>query len=126
MEHEGRLKRLERRQWVLFVLVFGLSAIVAWDRRPRPDDPILIARRIILMDPSGNERATFDAEGAGACLRLSDEHGKTRAILDAGKTGPGLTLLDGRGKVRVLLAAEEGGPFFGLADEGGADLFRAP
>ncbi|MFO0945719.1 MAG: hypothetical protein U1D30_07220 [Planctomycetota bacterium] len=126
MESELRLRRLERRQWALLALIMLLVAVVGIDHWPRHDNRVVIARRLILIDPLGNERAALETEGNSARLRLADDLGNTRAILDAGSTGPGLTLLDSRGKVRVLLAAEKGGPYFGLTDEGGTDLFKAP
>ena len=152
MEKELKIvKRQKNLFWVGAVAFFFVAIIM--------NPPINIAsqgnlldeiraRRIVLVDKSGMERAVLalDADkgmvglvmrdkhgGASAVLgtsglNLRDESGKPRAVLafaeDKGE--PGLSLFSKTGKARVLLLVDKDGPALSLRDDKGNQRWFTP
>lgn len=77
------------------------------------------AKRFVLVDDAGRERAMLDVLADGPRLALFDAAGKPRAWLSVDKDGPVLGLGDENGKGRVVLAVDEDGPWLHLRDAAG-------
>lgn len=126
-ERVSRLERIVRRQrwWLLALFVVALAGMV---RRPKPIPlpSTILAQRLVVVDPQGQERIVLVAHDTVPRIEFRDPMGDIRSQWDLAPSGPGLTMLDRQGQVAVLLAVGQEGPFLGLTDSGGHDVFTAP
>ena len=77
------------------------------------------ARRLVLVDAAGRERAVLRMVEDAPGLVLRDAAGKTRAVLDVDEDGPGLALFDAAGKGCAGLGVHKDGPVLRLFDVDG-------
>ena len=128
MERElGRVKR--RNRWLLgtmLLLVGGLVAAGAFKTTVNSAQAQgagavkeVRAKRIVLEDENGQERAILGLIEDNPALKLFDKNGKTRAALSLFEDEPRLALRDENGKERVGLSVDKDGPFLSLSDENG-------
>jgi len=144
------VKRKENISWVGAVAFFFVAIIMNPQNIASQGDFLdeIRARRIVLVDKSGLERAVLSLDedkgmvglvmrdkhgGASAVLgtsglNLRDESGKPRAVLafDADMGEPGLSLFSQSGKARALLLVDKDGPAFSLRDDKGNQRWFTP
>jgi hypothetical protein len=150
MTTEERLTRLERKnRWLTLALLFmGVAAtlvVTAGMQRTEAVPEVVKARRFLLVDENGKERARLGLAKAFSGLVLSSENGsavalaagndmqaltfmgengKQRAVLMTLKDGhAGLAVLDENEKPRARLVVDKDGPGLNLLDEN--DKIRA-
>lgn len=150
---EMELKVVKRKKNILWVGVaaFFFAAIIMNPQIIASQGDFLDeirARRIVLVDKSGLERAVLSLDedkgmvglvmrdnhgGATAVLgtsglSLRDDSGKTRAILafNADMGEPTLVLFSQSGKARALLLVDKDGPAFSLRDDKGNQRWFTP
>ena len=152
MEKELKVvKRQKNLLWVGAIAFFFVAIIMNPQTNIAAQGNLLDeirARRIVLADKSGMERAvlTLDADkgivglvlrdkdgGASAVfgtsgVNLRDKSGKPRAVLalDADKGEPGLALFSQTGKARALLLVDKDGPALSLRDDKGNQRWFTP
>jgi hypothetical protein len=136
MTTEERLEKLEKELmrgrrfnlWLLAGLGLVIGAwIVGWAFRPgtamgQPAEAVareVRARRFVLEDANGKERALLVVFDDGPRLHFLDENGKFRATLRVDKDGSGLDMLDEKGNPRAALDAIKDGASLFLSDENG-------
>jgi len=144
------VKRKKNISWVGAFALFFVAIIMNPPNIASQGDFLdeIRARRIVLVDKSGWERAVLALDedkgmvglimrdkhgGASALLGTSgllprDDTGKPRAVLafDADKGEPGLTLFSQSGKDRALLLVDKDGPAFSLRDNKGNQRWFTP
>ena len=114
----GRVKR--RTRWMLVTLGLGLAALaLVWALAGGAPSAEVRARRLVLEDDEGRERATLEMGAYGPRLRLLDAAGQDRARLAVIADDSGLSLADENGKFCALLRVSKEGRALGLADENG-------
>ncbi len=114
----GRAKR--RSRWLLAALGLGLAALaLVWALAGGAPGAEVRARRLVLEDDEGRERATLEMGAYGPRLRLLDAAGQDRARLAVIADDSGLSLADENGKFCALLRVSKEGRALGLADENG-------
>ncbi len=138
MTVEERLEKVEREQvetktelakakrWIRQLLVAGAVGLTcavilaaasasmpeAFAQEQPPVAEVVQARKFVVLDENGRERAVLGVTPAGPCLTLSDENGQTRTALGFLRinTEPGLILYDENGKSHLWLGARPFGP----------------
>ena len=158
---EKNLARVNRRnRWVLAgaAICLGVGLVGSMFRpqtlhaKPTAGAPKEVrASRFVLVDDSGNTRATLgldkgapglrllDGKGKalawlaiaamksrGSRLGLADENGKTRFTLSVNKDMTLLAMRGKNGKSRAMLIATKNGPEMSLRDENGKTVWNAP
>ena len=126
MNIEEKLEGLERelakaRRHTRLIVVGGTvlaacAAFLLWTWA-RPTE--VRARRFVLVDEEGQERATLSVDRHGPALRLLDRKGNLRVVLAVDKDGPGLDLFDEKDNLSVVLGSNSDGVVLALADEEG-------
>ena len=144
------VKRKKNISWIVAVAFFFVAIIMNPQNTASQGDVLdeIRARRIVLVDKSGLERAVLSLDedkgmvglvmrdkhgGASAVLgtsglKLSDKSGKARAAFtfDADNGVPGLVLFSQSGKARALLLVDKDGPAFSLRDDKGNQRWFTP
>ena len=142
------VKRKKNISWVVAVAFFFVAIIMNPQNTASQGDVLdeIRARRIVLVDKSGLERAVLSLDedkgmvglvmrdkhgGASAVLgtsglNLRDESGKLRAVLGLLMGEPGLSLFSQSGKARALLLVDKDGPAFSLRDDKGNQRWFTP
>ena len=142
------VKRKKNISWVGAVAFFFVAIIMNPQNIASQGDFLdeIRARRIVLVDKSGLERAVLSLDedkgmvglvmrdkhgGASAVLgtsglNLRDESGKLRAVLGLLMGEPGLSLFSQSGKARALLLVDKDGPAFSLRDDKGNQRWFTP
>jgi len=142
------IKRKKNISWVGAVAFFFVAIIMNPQNIASQGDFLdeIRARRIVLVDKSGLERAVLSLDedkgmvglvmrdkhgGASAVLgtsglNLRDESGKLRAVLGLLMGEPGLSLFSQSGKARALLLVDKDGPAFSLRDDKGNQRWFTP
>lgn len=89
---------------------------------------VVKARKFVLVDDYGTERATIDADaGDGCSIELSDWHGKMRARLAIASHAVALELYTDDGKERAHFGLlMDGHPFIELYNAEGETVWKAP
>jgi hypothetical protein len=127
MTTEERLTALEQKlaatrrrfRWLLVGLALGLGALVlVWVAQGGGAAVNEVrARRLVLVDNEGRERAALEMIEDVPMLSLRNAAGNIRAALDVTPEGPTLSLCDAAGKFRAALSVDADGPMLSLADE---------
>ncbi len=112
MTTEERLTRLERKnRWLTLALLFmGVAAtlvVTAGMQRTEAVPEVVKARRFLLVDENGKERAGLGMDKDGPFLDLRDENGKERARLGLAKAFSGLVLSSENGSAVALAAGND-------------------
>jgi len=86
------------------------------------------ARRLVLVDDEGRERAMLDMDEDAPVLCLCDEAGEVRAALGVNEDGPRLYLLDpdAASEACAVLGVDKNGPQLNLYDAAGKVIWSAP
>jgi len=128
MTTEERLAKVEREldatkrrsRWLLAALAVAFGVwVLAGILGGRIAVNEVRARRLVLVDDEGQERAALDVIGNGPGLTLLDAAGNCRAMLAVTAEEPWLTLFDAAQKPRAALEMTPNGPRLTLADETG-------